>query len=103
MTVFPVFMANVAWPAVYLEQGLISFWPIILGLFLEWPFVKWGTGTKWLMSFFITAAVNFASALMGAIAIPLIGFLIIIPHGFLTEILKIGGSFGPSGWILTYL
>jgi hypothetical protein len=97
------FIANVTWPAAYLEDGLLSIWPITLGLLLEWPFVKWATKTKWPMSFYITLAVNFASAMIGVVAIPLAGLLVTIPHDFLAEILKISGVFGPSGWILTYL
>lgn len=99
----PSFIANLIWPVACLEAGLLSFWPITLGLLLEWPFVRWATKTKWPMGFCITLAVNFASALMGVFAIRLIGLLVTIPHGFLAEILKIDGTFGPSGWILTYL
>jgi len=96
-------IANVAWPALFLEQGLLSFWPIVLGLLVEWPFVRWATKTKWLMSFYITCIINLVSALIGIVAIPIVGLFITIPHEWLAQIVKIGSSFDPFGWILAYL
>lgn len=95
-------ITNVAWPALFLEQGLLSFWPIVLGLLVEWPFVRWATKTKWLTSFYITCIINLVSALIGIVAIPIVGLFITIPHEWLAQIVKMGSSFDPFGWILAY-
>jgi hypothetical protein len=70
----PVY-ANVIWPSLYIAEGLRIWWIILIGLLIEFIFVKIFTKDSYLKSALMTIVMNIISTLIGIIAIPLIGFV----------------------------
>jgi hypothetical protein len=91
-------VADMVWPALFLEQRLFSWWAIGLGLLVELFFVRWLTGLSWRMSAIADITMNAASSLLGVLLIPLAGIIweflpgLILYHGFNI------GTFNPFTW-----
>lgn len=100
MTYVPI--ANVMWPGLFIESGLVSVWAVILGLLIEWPFVKRISNAGWGRSLSMTVVVNAVSFAIGYFINPVVSLLIIIPHDFLGGLTIGNNTFGASGWIFSY-
>lgn len=100
--IFTPILANLMWPGLFVESGLISAWAVILGLLIEWPFVKWVSATGWSRSLGMTTAINAVSFVIGCLVNPIVSLFIIIPHDLLKELLGKSETFGVSVWIFTY-
>lgn len=57
MTAAPLY-ADVVWPEVYLEERILSFWPITFGLLVEYLFVRKLTGFGILKSIKVDVFMN---------------------------------------------
>ena len=68
--------ADVVWPALYLEQRLLSWWAIALGLLIEYLFIRKVTSFGIRKSILADFVMNATSALYGIILIPLSGILL---------------------------
>ncbi len=66
-------LADVVWPALFLEMRLLAWWVIAIGLLVEWPFVHFLTHFTWRKSFIADAAMNAASTIIGIILLPAAG------------------------------
>ena len=95
--------ADVVWPALYLEERVLSFWPIIIGLIIEFWFIKYTFSLNFKKAAIVTFAANFLSTVVGIIAIPLTGFVLdIIPELFIYNIFDVG-TFNPFAWSMTFI
>jgi hypothetical protein len=96
-------LADVIWPAILLEERLFSWWAIVLGLAVEFFFVRWLTALNLRMCVIADLSMNAASALLGIILIPLAGFIWeIFPGLVLYKVFNIG-TFNPGTWAATFL
>ncbi len=90
--------ANVIWPSLYIAEGMRSWHIIILGLIIEFCFIKIFAKETWIKAFIIAFVMNAISAVIGIILIPaggILGEIILIPLG--------KGTFHWSHWILDYI
>ena len=67
-------VADLVWPALALEQRMLSVVPIVVGLIVEW-LALWlgGFGLKWKKAALVDVVMNAASALIGIFLIPALG------------------------------
>lgn len=75
---FPLFVASpahadVVWPALYLISRMVTWWSIVLGLVVEYLFVRQLTHFDIKKSILVDLAMNAVSCLAGVILIPLAG------------------------------
>ncbi|HNV85918.1 MAG TPA: hypothetical protein PKL97_02985 [Candidatus Omnitrophota bacterium] len=95
--------ADLVWPAMYLEQRILSWWVISAGLLVEYLFVRKITSFGVTKSALVTFCMNLASTLLGIILIPLAGIgWELFPGTFLYPALRMG-TFNPYTWIATCL
>ena len=90
--------ASMVWPSVYIAEGMRSWNVILIGLVIEVIFVKIFLKESYLKSVLIAFVMNLASTVLGAVAIPLTGFIgefLMIPFGT--------GTFHPTHWLLSYI
>ncbi|HMG06371.1 MAG TPA: hypothetical protein VK581_13005 [Chthoniobacterales bacterium] len=98
-----IFLADLVWPALFLEQRLFSWWAIGLGLLVELFFVRWLTGLDWRMSAVADVAMNTASSLLGFFLIPIAGIAWeFFPGTGIYKVFNIG-TFNPGTWVATFL
>ena len=64
-------LADVVWPALYVEQRMFSWWAIGLGILIEFLFVRRLTTLNWRMCVVADVAMNAVSALLGLVLIPI--------------------------------
>jgi len=67
-------VADLVWPALALEQRMLSILPIVAGLIVEW-LALWlgGFGLKWNKAALVDVVMNATSALIGIFLIPALG------------------------------
>jgi len=67
-------VADLVWPALALEQRMLSVLPIVAGLIVEW-LALWlgGFGLKWKKAALVDVVMNATSALIGIFLIPALG------------------------------
>ena len=96
-------LADVVWPALFLEMRLLAWWVILTGLLAEWPFVRFLTHFSWKKAFIGNVAMNAASTLIGIILLPAAG----IGWEFAAEPIFYRrfniGTFNPVTWWATFL
>jgi hypothetical protein len=82
-------VADLVWPALALEQRMLSVVPIVVGLIVEW-LALWlgGFGLKWKKAALVDVVMNAASALIGIFLIPALGM---------------GWEYGPAQWIEKFI
>ena len=104
LVLFPaVTHANVVWPALFLETRLFSWWAILVGLLIEYLFVRKLFQVSPQKAMLATISANTASAVLGIILIPLAGLAWEIFPGLLFyHVLKMG-TFNPITWCATFL
>jgi hypothetical protein len=90
-------LADIIWPALFLEDRLLSIWIIALGLIVEYFFVWRITSLGPLKSILADVVMNGASTLLGIILIPLFGFVVAIFPG------ELFGTFSPITWGATFI
>ena len=90
-------LADIIWPALFLESRLLSIWVIALGLFVEYFFVWRITNIGAIKSIWADLAMNAASTILGIILIPALGFVVALVPGELV------GTFSPITWAATFL
>jgi hypothetical protein len=90
-------LADLVWPALFLEERLLSIWIILAGLLIEYFFVWRITTLGALKAIWANLAMNAASTLLGIVLIPGVGFLVALFPG---ELL---GTFNPITWGLTLI
>lgn len=96
-------LADVVWPALYVEQRMFSWWAIGLGILIEFLFVRRLTTLNWRMCVVADVAMNAVSALLGLVLIPIGGLAWeVFPGGLLNHALHMG-TFGPLGWGATFV
>jgi hypothetical protein len=96
-------LADVVWPALFLEGRLLAWWVILIGLAVEWPFVRFLTHFTWKKALIANVAMNAASTIIGVILLPAAG----IGWEFIGEAtfyhrLNVG-TFNPVTWCATFL
>jgi hypothetical protein len=95
------FVADMVWPALILEQRLISVIPICIGLVVEWLALRFGGfGLSWKRAAIVDVAMNAVSAVVGIPVIPLLGLAWEVVPGQLLYRLNIG-TFNPITWLAT--
>ena len=90
--------ANLVWPSLYIAEGMISWYVILIGLAIEIVFVKIFLKETYLKSGLIAFVMYLVSTVLGVVAIPLSGFIgevLMIPLGT--------GTFHPTHWFVSYI
>lgn len=95
-------LANVIWPAAFLESRLLSLWIISAGLLIEYFFVRSVTPLGAWRSALADVAMNTASTLLGIILIPLAGIAWEFFPGLLLYKWFNLGTFNPGTWGATF-
>ena len=98
----PLFLADMIWPAAFLESRLLSVWVISAGLLIEYFFVWRVTPLGAVRSILADVAMNAASTVLGIILIPLAGIVWeFFPGIFLYKWFNLG-TFNPGTWAATF-
>ncbi len=95
--------ADVVWPALYLEIRLLSFFPIIAGLIVEYFFTLYFLEKNPIKAFIATFLANLISVLLGILLIPLSGIIWGIFPGIILNGLFDISNFSPIDWIGTFI
>ena len=95
--------ADVVWPALYLETRLFSWWAIGLGLLVEFFFIWKVFSLTPKQALLADIAANTASALLGAVLIPLAGIVWEVFPGLAFYHLLNMGTFNPITWGATFV
>jgi hypothetical protein len=96
-------IANAIWPALFLEKHLVAQWPILIGLAIEYLFVRKLTTLSPLQTLWADIAMNGASALVGIFLIPLAGLVWEVFPGLILYFFFHLGTFNPGTWIATFV
>ena len=101
---FPVTaLADVVWPALYLETRLFSWWAIGLGLLVEFFFVRWLFGLSVKRALLADFSANAISSAVGLILIPVTGLAWeVFPASAINWAFG-WGTFNPVTWAGTFL
>ena len=95
----PIFVsANVVWPSLYILEGMMSWYVILIGFVIETAFVKYFLKDTYLKAVLIAFVMNLVSAVLGVLGIPISGLIV--------EILLIPfdtGTFHITHWLASYL
>lgn len=94
--------ADVIWPALFLQNRLLSTWIILAGLVIEY-FVVWRVTSlgAW-RSILADVGINIASTILGMVLIPLAGLAwAFFPGIFLAQVFYLG-AFHPGTWAVTF-
>lgn len=98
-----VALADVVWPALYLETRLFSWWAIGVGLVAEYAFVQWLFKLPFKRAAVATFAANTVSSIAGLLLIPLAGIAWeLFPGSVYMKVLS-WGTFNPVTWAATFL
>jgi len=100
----PNSLADVVWPALLLEQRMLSLVSIVAGLIVEW-LALWlcGFGLTWKKAAVVDVVMNTASALLGIFLIPLLGMGWEYFPGQLIENALNVGTFSAINWLATFV
>ena len=97
-------LGDVVWPALVLEQRILSAVPISAGLIVEW-FALWvgGFGLSWRKAAVVDIVMNAVSTVVGIVLTPAIGLVWeFFPGTLLFKLFNIG-TFNPGTWVATFL
>jgi hypothetical protein len=98
-----LFLSDVVWPALYLEDRLFTWWAVSLGIVIETIFCIWLFRVSVIKALLTTIVVNLASAIVGLLLLPLFGLLWEFHPGILLFKLKISSTFSLPTLIATVL
>jgi hypothetical protein len=96
-------LADMVWPALVLEQRIMSIAPIAGGLVVEW-LVLWfgGFGLSWKRAAIVDLVMNVVSTCVGILLIPALGLMWeFFPGSFLNEAFHVG-TFNYGTWAVTF-
>ncbi|MEN1680475.1 MAG: hypothetical protein AAGJ46_12855 [Planctomycetota bacterium] len=96
-------IANVVWPALFLEMRALAWWIIGLGLLIEFCFLLSLTRADMAKAAWMTLVMNFASTVLGVIGVPLAGILWELVAAFTVYPLFGSGTFTPVSWAVSCL
>lgn len=96
-------MANMVWPAVYLQSRLFTWWAIGLGLLIEFFAIRAIYKLTWRRSAIATVSANVGSTALGIVLIPLAGLAWEFFPGIIYNGLLGWGTFNPVTWIATFI
>lgn len=99
--------ANVIWPTAFLAEKWFSIPAIILGLLIEIGFVRYFTKVGWKKSAIVGAAMNIASATVGAVFSSIVGVfasaLLYMPIELILDAMKSKTDVMVLYWLIGYL
>lgn len=95
-------MANMVWPALYLETRLFTWWAICLSLLIELAAIRAIFQVPWARAGFADVAANAGSTLLGLPLIPLAGIVWELFPGSLYMRALSWGTFNPITWGATF-
>lgn len=98
-----VAVADVVWPALYLETRLFSWWAIGLGLLVEFFFVRWLFGLSVKRALVADFSANAISSAVGLILIPVTGLAWEVFPASVINWAFGWGTFNPVTWTGTFL
>jgi hypothetical protein len=92
------------WPALVLEQRILSVIPIAAGLIVEWLALCFcGFGLSWKKAIVVDLVMNAVSTGVGVVLIPVLGIAWeFFPGLVLYKIFKVG-TFNPGTWAATFV
>jgi hypothetical protein len=95
--------ANVIFPALILSDRLLAWWIIAATIFIEAGFVMLAFRLTKLNALFASLAANAASAAVGVLTLPYLGFYteVAINNAGLTT--EMGWAFSPQDWAVAFL
>ncbi len=99
----PIIVANLVWPALYVVGRMTAIIPIVAGLAVEFVFLRYVTSLRGLRCIWADLAMNFASALLGIVLIPIVGLAWEFVAAVTIHPLFDVGTFNPATWIATAL
>ena len=100
----PSMFADMVWPALILEQRIVSVIPITAGLAVEWLVLRFGGfGLSWRKAAIVDVVMNAASTLAGIVVIPALGLLWEFVPGLVLHKLFDIGTFNPGTWAATFV
>ena len=95
--------ADVVWPGLYIAKGIVSWQPILAGLVVELYFVMKITKYSLKKSILVDFAMNGCSAIVGIVAIPVLGLIWEVwPGQIINEYFHVG-TFNILSWAGVYL
>jgi len=96
--------ADMVWPALMVEQRLLSVIPISAGLLVECLALRFGGfGLSWKRAAIVDVVMNTVSSVVGIVLIPALGFAWeFFPGIMLYKVFKVG-TFNPGTWAATFL
>lgn len=103
MTSAPALLADMVWPALILEQRLLSAIPIIAGLLTEWLALRLGFGLSWKRAAVVDVVMNLVSTGAGVPLIPLLGLAWEIFPGLVMYKFFNIGTFNAGTWVATFV
>lgn len=96
--------ANVIWPVSILEERILSWWAILIGIVVEFLVVRRMIAMTPKRCLTATLAMNAVSTIAGCVLIPLGGILIEAgPGTIFYYAFNIGGRYNPYTWLLTVI
>lgn len=93
--------ADLVWPAAVLVGRMLSWWAIVIGLVVEYLFIRYFTNLPISRAVTVAFVINMVSALAGSFLIPLLGIAWeFVPGQLLYKVFHIG-TFNPLTWLFT--
>jgi hypothetical protein len=99
----PIIIANLVWPALYVVGRMTAITPIVAGLAVEFVFLRYVTSLRGFRCFSADLAMNFVSALLGIVLIPVVGIAWEFVAAVTIHPLFDVGTFNPATWTATAL
>ncbi len=96
-------LADMVWPALFLEERILSVAPIAVGLTVEWLALwRGGFGLSWKKAIVVDIVMNAVSTVAGIFVIPVLGILWEYYPGSLIYSHFHIGTFNPLTWAVTF-
>lgn len=96
-----MFIADMVWPGLFMANRLLAWYAITFGIVVEYWFIRKITKLDWIRAIFADVTMNLVSALIGLIAIPILGLLWEATGGEVVNTLFHTGTFNPASWAVT--
>ena len=96
-------LADMVWPALFMEDRLMSLWVILLGLAVELAVIIYAMKVSWKWAIFLDLVMNGTSAFFGIFLIPYAGLAWEYGPGTLMYRLFGVGTFNPLTWLATFI
>ncbi len=105
MTAIHGTLADIIWPGLLMQYGVVVWWVIAIGLVVEFFFVRMITQLPWWKCLVAALVMNLASTVLGFILIPIGSIVIGIFPGLPLEYIFRNSNFGATilPWSLTFI